>query len=54
MEAAVEIGSNPVSKFSLNLENEQADAGRDGRTRLVRPNPQALMRTGKYPFPLFI
>ena len=30
--------------FSLSLENEQADAGPDGRTRLARPNSQA--RTG--------
>ena len=30
--------------FCLSLENEQADAGPDGRTRLARPNSQA--RTG--------
>ena len=30
--------------FSLSLENEQADAGPDGRTRLARLNSQA--RTG--------
>ena len=33
-----EIGRNPVSKhhiFSLSMENEQADAGRDGRARLA-------------------
>ena len=35
MEAAAEIGRNPVSKFSMSIENEQADPGRDGRTRLL-------------------
>ena len=46
MDAAAEIGGNPVSStiFSLSMENKQADAGRDGRTRLARPNSQA--RTG--------
>ena len=29
------------TSFSLNAENERADAGRDGQTRLARPNPQA-------------
>ena len=38
MDAAAESGRNPASKhqpirFSLRMENEQADAGRDGRTR---------------------
>ena len=32
------------TRFSLSVENEQADAGRDGRTRLAKPNSQA--RTG--------
>ena len=32
------------------MENEQADAGRNGRTRLARPNSQAQTRTGKYSF----
>ena len=32
------------TRFNLSVENEQADAGRDGRTRLARPNSQA--RTG--------
>ena len=35
MDAAAEIGRNP--RFSLSMENEQADAGRDGRTHLARP-----------------
>ena len=29
--------------------DEQADAGRDSRTRPARPNSQARTRTGKYP-----
>ena len=33
---------------ALSVENEQADAGRDGRTRLARPNYQALTGAGKY------
>ena len=45
MDAVAEIGRNPVSKhqpirFSLSIENERAGAGRDGRTRLARPNSQ--------------
>ena len=35
--------SNSI-RFGLSLENEQADAGPNGRTRLARPNSQA--RTG--------
>ena len=35
------------------MENEQADAGRDGWTRLARPNSQAQTGTGKYCFYLF-
>ena len=31
--------------------DEQADAGRDGRTRLARPNSQARTGTGEYHFP---
>ena len=33
--------------------DEQADAGRDCRTRLARPNSQARTRKGKRPFSLF-
>ena len=36
-----------------NMENEKADAGWDGRTRLARPNAQARTGTGKCPFSLF-
>ena len=40
MDAAVELGRNPVSKHQIQPEygDEQADAGRDFQTRLVRPN----------------
>ena len=40
MDAAAELGMNPVSKHQIEPEygEEQADAGRDYRTRLVRPN----------------
>ena len=53
MDAAAEIGRNPMSKhqISLSTKNEQVYAGRDGRTRLARPNSQARTGTGKYPFP---
>ena len=39
---------NPVSKHQVQPEkNEQADAGRDGRTYLARPSSQAQTGTGK-------
>ena len=53
MDAAAEIGRNPVSKHQIQSEyygDEQADAGRDCRTRLERPNSQARTGTGKYLF----
>ena len=55
MDAAAKIGRNPVCKHQIQLEygDEQADAGRDCRTRLARPNSQARTRTGKYSFFLF-
>ena len=55
MDAAAELGRNPVSKHQIQPEygDEQADAGRDCRNRLARPNSQARMRTGKYSFSLF-
>ena len=37
-------------RFSLSVENERADAGRDGRTCLARPNSRARTGTGKYSF----
>ena len=48
-----EPGRNPVSKHEIQPEygDEQADAGRDYRTRLARPNYQARTGTGgKYIF----
>ena len=49
MDAAAEIGRNPGSKHQIRPEyrNAQADAGRNGRTRLARPNSQARTGTGK-------
>ena len=56
MDTAPELGSNPVSKHQIQPEygDEQADAGRDCRNRLVRPSSQARSTgTGEYPFSLF-
>ena len=55
VDAAAEHWSNPVSKHQIQPEygDEQADAGRDCRTRLARPNSQARTRTGKHYFSLF-
>ena len=55
MDAAAEIGRNPVCKHQIQPEygDEQADAGRDCRTRLARLNSQARTRTEKYSFFLF-
>ena len=52
MDAAAELGRNIVSKHQIQPEygDEQADAGRDCRTRLARPNFQARTGTGKYSF----
>ena len=49
MDATAEIGRNPVSKHQIQPEygDEQANAGRDRRTRLVRPNSQARTGTGE-------
>ena len=46
--AAAEIGRNLVS---VSVENEQAGARRDGRTRLAGPNSQARTGRGKCLFP---
>ena len=35
------------TRFSLDVENEQAGVGRDGQTRLARPNSQARTGQGK-------
>ena len=55
MDAAAEIGTDPVCKHQIQpgYGDEQADAGRDCRTRLARPNAQARTRTGEYSFSLF-
>ena len=43
MDVAAEIGRNPVSKDLIQpkYREEQADPGRDGQTRLAKPNSQA-------------
>ena len=53
MDAAAELGRNPVSKHQIQPEygDEQGIEGRDCRTRLARPNSQAQMGTGRYPLP---
>ena len=40
MDAAAEVGRNPVSKHQIRPKDgdEQADEGRDYRTRLARPH----------------
>ena len=53
MDAAAELGRNPVSKHQIQpgYGDEEADAGRDCRTRIAKPNSQArATRTGKYLF----
>ena len=55
MDAAAELGRNPVSTHQIQpveYGDEQADAGRDCRIRLSRPNSQARTRTGKLVFPV--
>ena len=49
------LGRDPVSKHQVQpeYEDEQADAGRDCRTRLASLYSQARTRTGKYSFSLF-
>ena len=39
------------TRFSVSIENEQADTGRDGQTCLTKPNFQARTGTGKF-FPV--
>ena len=48
MDAAAELGRNSVRNHQIQPEyrDEQADAGRDCRNRLARPNSQARTRTG--------
>ena len=49
MDPAADIGRNPVSnnRFSLSVENEKADTGRDGQTCLAKPKSPARTVTGK-------
>ena len=42
-----------VNQIQPEYGDEQADAGRDCRTRLARPNSQVRTGTGKYSFSLF-
>ena len=56
IDAAAELGRNPVvSKHQIQPEygDEQADARRDCRTHLARPNSQARTGTRKNTFFLF-
>ena len=48
----MEVGRNPVSKHQIKpvYGDEQADARRDCRTRIVIPNSQARTRTEKFSF----
>ena len=51
MDAARKSGGIPrvSTRFSLSMENEQADAGRDtAEPYLARPNSQARRGTGEY------
>ena len=41
------------TRFSLNVDNEQTDAGQGGQTCLATPNSQARTGTGKYGLSLF-
>ena len=52
MDAAAELGRNPVNKHQIQPEygDEQVGAGRDCRARLARPDFQARTGTGKYSF----
>ena len=54
MDAAAELGRNPVSKHQIQPEygDEQADAGRVCRNRLARSNSQARTGTEEYYFPV--
>ena len=52
MDVAAELGRNPVGKHQIQPEygDGQAAAGRDGQTRLARPNSQARSGTEEYSF----
>ena len=50
MDAAAELGRNPVSKHQIQpgYGDEKADTGRECRDRLARSDSQARTRTGEY------
>ena len=52
MDTAAEIGKNPITKHQIQPEygDEQADAGRDCRTRVARPKSQGRTGTGNFQF----
>ena len=47
MDTATELGRNPLKEHQIDpgYGDEQADTGRDSRTRLARPNSQAQTNT---------
>ena len=51
MNAVAEISWVSTIIFSPSVENEHANAGREGRTRLATPHSQAPTGTGEYHFP---
>ena len=53
MDTAAELGRNPVSKHQIQPEygDEQADVGRDCRTRLARPIIRREREQGSIHFP---
>ena len=55
MDAAEEMGRNPVNNQQVQPEygDEQADIGRDCRTRHARPTSQARTGTGNNTFSMF-
>ena len=54
-DAAAKLGRNVLSKHQIqpNYEDEQADAGRECRTCLARPNSLAQTGTEEHSFSLF-
>ena len=54
MDAAAELGRNPASRHQIQpaYEDEQADAGRDCRTRLASPNSQVRRGPENIHFPV--
>ena len=48
--SAIRLGLS--TRFSLSMENGQADAGQGGQTRLARPNSQGRTGIGKNIFPV--